>query len=139
MSAGQREMAELSMEESLRLLGSISLGRVVFTHRALPAVRPVNHFIDNGDIIIRTNAEAAVVAAVDPVRGVVVAYEADIIDPDTHEGWCVIVTGTAHLVRDPDEVDRYLRMPQTWVKGTRDQPIRIHPEIVTGFRLDGAQ
>jgi Pyridoxamine 5'-phosphate oxidase len=138
MSAGQLGMAELSMEESLRLLGSVSLGRIVFTHRALPAVRPVNHFLDNGDIIIRTSPEAAVVSAVDPVRGVVVAYEADIIDPDTHLGWCVIVTGTAHLVRDPDQVARYLRMSQPWVEGRMDQPVRIHPEIVTGFRLGSA-
>jgi hypothetical protein len=137
MSAAQREMAELSREESMRLLGSISLGRIVFTHRALPAVRPVNHFLDNGEIIIRSHPDAAVVYAADSARGVVVAYEADDIDTGTHLGWCVIVTGTAYLVHDPDQVARYQRMPRPWVAGEMDSALRIHPEIVTGFRLGG--
>jgi hypothetical protein len=36
-----RHLEALTREESLRLLGSTSLGRVVFTHFALPAIRPV--------------------------------------------------------------------------------------------------
>lgn len=67
-----------------------------------------------------------------------VAYEADTIDPDSHLGWSVVVTGVAQLVREPEQVARYQRMLRPWVAGEMDQVIRISPELVTGFRLDGA-
>src|SRR5437667_22837 len=55
----ERELAELPKDEALRLLGSVPFGRVVFTARALPAVRPVNHLVDGNRIIIRTSPGAA--------------------------------------------------------------------------------
>lgn len=67
----------------LRLLASVRLGRIVFTHRGLPAIRPVNHVLDGKDIVIRTHPGAAIVAYTGPASGVVVAYEADAIDPGT--------------------------------------------------------
>jgi nitroimidazol reductase NimA-like FMN-containing flavoprotein (pyridoxamine 5'-phosphate oxidase superfamily) len=137
MSAGQRRLTQLTRDQSLRLLGSVSLGRIVFTQHAMPAIRPVNHLLDGGDVIIRSHTEAAVVSAADAAPGVVMAYEADAIDPDEHLGWSVVVTGTAHLVRDPEEVARYQRALRPWVSGEMDQVLRIQPEIVTGFRLDG--
>ena len=36
------ERQELAREEALRLLATVPLGRVVFTDRALSAIRPVN-------------------------------------------------------------------------------------------------
>lgn len=126
---------ELSREESLRLLGAVSLGRVVFTMRAMPAIRPVNHIVDGGNVIIRSHLGAAVAAAADRAEGAVVAYEADVIDPDSHVGWSVVVTGLARLVREPGEVARYQRMLRPWVAGEMDYVIRVSPELVTGFRL----
>lgn len=137
MSGNGRLLTELTREESVRLLSSVSLGRIVFTHRALPAIRPVNHIVDNGDVIIRSNLGTAVVSAANTARGVVVAYEADAIDPEEHRGWSVIVTGTAYLVHDTQEVARYERELRPWVAGEMDQVIRIRPEMITGFRLDG--
>ncbi len=137
MSAGQRRSVELTRGESLRLLGSVSFGRIVFSLQALPAIRPVNHILDRGDVIIRSHLGASVVAAADTAPGVVVAYEADAIDPDDHLGWSVIVTGRARLIRDPQQLARYEGMLHTWVAGEMDQFIRIHPEIITGLRLDG--
>jgi nitroimidazol reductase NimA-like FMN-containing flavoprotein (pyridoxamine 5'-phosphate oxidase superfamily) len=134
---GQRRLTELSREQSLRLLGSVSLGRLVFTYRAMPAIRPVNHLLDGGDVIIRSHTGAAVVPAAGAARGIVVAYEADAIDPASHLGWSVVITGTARLVRDTDEVARYQQLLSPWVAGEMDQVIRIRPEIVTGFSLDG--
>ena len=137
MSVGQRHSTELTRGESLRLLASVSFGRLVFTLQALPAIRPVNHLLDDGDVIIRTHLGAPVVAAAGTAPGVVVAYEADEIDPSEHLGWSVIVTGRAHLVHDPQQVARYEQTLHTWVAGTMDQFIRIHPEIITGIRLNG--
>jgi hypothetical protein len=137
MSAGQRRLTELSREQSLRLLGSVSLGRVVFTQHAMPAIRLVNHILEGGDIMIRGHSGAAVVSAADGETGSVVAYEADAVSPCDHFGWSVVVTGIATLVRDVAEVARYQRALNPWVTGEMDQVIRIRPEIVTGFRLSG--
>ena len=107
-----------------------------FTQQALPAIRPVNHLLDDGHVIIRSRLGAALVTAAGSATGVVVAYEADAIDPDGHLGWSVVVTGTAHLVRDPGEVARYQQQLHPWVAGDMDQVIRISTEMITGFRLD---
>ncbi|MFF3671536.1 pyridoxamine 5'-phosphate oxidase family protein [Microtetraspora malaysiensis] len=131
----ERELREIPRDESLRLLASVAMGRVVFTLHALPAIRPVNHILDDGDIIIRTHLGAAITAAAADSDGTVVAYEADAIDPHDHLGWSVIVVGTARLVRDRGEIERYSEMLRPWVFGNMDHVIRIHPEVVTGFRL----
>lgn len=136
MSAGQRQLTELDSGHALRLLGSVALGRIVFTVRALPAIRPVNHVLDAGHIIIRTHSGAAVVSDADTDHGVVVAYEADDIDPVTHLGWSVVVTGTAYLVNETGQKNRYQQMLTPWLDKEMDQVIRIRPAIITGFRLD---
>ena len=124
-------MLELSEVESMRLLGSVPFGRVVFSRDALPAVRLVNHVVDRDSIIIRTHLGAAVLSAV----GMVVAYEADSIDPATRLGWSVIVLGVAKRIIDLDEIGRLEWSLKPWVRGTMDHVIRIVPEMVTGYRL----
>ncbi|MGW0758423.1 pyridoxamine 5'-phosphate oxidase family protein [Streptomyces sp. NPDC002814] len=134
---GPRQSIELDSTEALRLLGSVSLGRIVFTQHALPTIRPVNHILIDGDIVIRTHEGAALTSHTRQagVPGVVVAYEADTIDPDTHLGWSVVVTGYAHLVTDPDELAVYRALLHPWVQQTMDHAVRIHPDLVTGIRL----
>ncbi|WP_405725883.1 pyridoxamine 5'-phosphate oxidase family protein [Streptomyces sp. NBC_00028] len=131
---------ELDGSEALRLLGGVSLGRVVFTRHALPQIRPVNHVVDGGDIVIRTHEGAALTSHTRQAdgQGVVVAYEADVIDPDTHLGWSVVVTGYAHLVTDPRELARYRTMLRPWVDQTADYAVRIRPDLVTGVLLTAA-
>ena len=139
MTAGQRRLTDLDRGEALRLLGSVSLGRIVFTQRAMPAVRPVNHILDSTGIIIRSHSGAAIISEADTARGAVVAYEADNINPNYLLGWSVVVTGIARLVRDPGELARYRQALLPWVDREMDQVIRIQPEVVTGFRLDAQQ
>ncbi|MFA7761685.1 pyridoxamine 5'-phosphate oxidase family protein [Streptomyces sp. NRRL S-448] len=133
-----RHMRELDRAEALRLLATVSLGRIVFTQHALPAVRPVNHLVVGEDIIIRTHEHGALASLPAPcdAPGVVVAYEADVIDPVTHLGWSVVVTGYASVVADPGEVDRYARLLRPWVAHPMTSALRIHPDLVTGFRLE---
>ncbi|MFI6360327.1 pyridoxamine 5'-phosphate oxidase family protein [Streptomyces sp. NPDC050743] len=138
---GPRRSVELDSDEALRLLGSVSFGRVVFTRQALPTVRPVNHLLDGGDIVIRTHEGAALTSRTRQAGapGVVVAYEADAIDPHTHLGWSVVVTGYAHLVTDPHELARYQALLHPWVNQTMDYAVRIHPDLITGVRLTAAE
>jgi hypothetical protein len=119
----------------MRLLDSISVGRIVFTARALPAIRPVCHLVDDDHIIIRTDRNAAIISELRAEAGTVVAYEADSIDMADHLGWSVIVVGVAHRVIDPDLAAFYRRSLRPWVSGVKDQVIAIHADMVTGFRL----
>lgn len=139
--AGPRRSVELDSDEAMRLLGSVSLGRIVFTRHALPTVRPVNHVLDDGEIVIRTHEGAALTARAGQAdgQGVVVAYEADCIDPDTHLGWSVVVTGYARLVTDAGELARYEKLLSPWVNRTMDYAVRIRPDLVTGVRLTAAE
>ncbi|MFI0539351.1 pyridoxamine 5'-phosphate oxidase family protein [Streptomyces sp. WSLK1-3] len=139
--AEPRRSIGIDSAEALRLLGSVSVGRIVFTQHALPTIRPVNHVLADGDIVIRTHAGAALTSRTRqaPQQGVVVAYEADAIDPDTHLGWSVVVTGYAQLVTDPDELARYQALLRPWVDRTMDYAVRIHPDLVTGIRLTAAE
>ncbi|MET8722161.1 MULTISPECIES: pyridoxamine 5'-phosphate oxidase family protein [Streptomyces] len=132
-----REHRRINLDhaEALRLLGSVSLGRIIFTRQALPTVRPVSHVMDDGDIVIRTPEGAALTSHAQQAdsTGVVVAYEADAIDPDTHLGWSVVVTGYAQLVTDPVELERIHGLMPPWVPvEPMDQAVRIRPELVTG-------
>ncbi|CAL9649365.1 pyridoxamine 5'-phosphate oxidase family protein [Streptomyces sp. enrichment culture] len=136
-AVGPRQSVELDTVEALRLLGSVSLGRIVFTQHALPMIRPVNHVLDDGDIVIRTHAGSALTSRARHTDGsaVVVAYEADAIDPGTHLGWSVVVTGYARLITDRKELARYRALLHPWVQQTMDYAVRIRPDLVTGIRL----
>jgi nitroimidazol reductase NimA-like FMN-containing flavoprotein (pyridoxamine 5'-phosphate oxidase superfamily) len=130
-----RQALELTRAESWQLLGSVSLGRIVFSQRAMPAIRPVNHLVDNETIILRSHLGAAIVGHAAAEDGAVVCYEADDLDPATHTGWSVIATGIARLVRDPDVITRYQQLLEPWVAGQMDYVIAIRPQIITGIRF----
>ena len=125
----------LDRDEAMRLLASVDYGRVVFTLNALPAIRPVNHLVDDDQIIIRTRlntAISAVARAANP--GLVVAYEADSFDSERRVGWSVVATGRGRTVDDPDECSRYEQLLHPWVNHA-DTVLAIAPDVLTGFRI----
>lgn len=135
-----RVLVELEAEEALALLTAAPFGRVVFTLRALPAIRPVNHIVDEGLIIIRTRLVTRLAAAVTDQLPypMVVAYQADELDPVARTGWSVVATGVARPVVDAGRVARYERLLQPWVSQVMDSVFAIEPEIIVGFRLEDA-
>ncbi|MFD8413101.1 MULTISPECIES: pyridoxamine 5'-phosphate oxidase family protein [unclassified Streptomyces] len=138
---GARRMRPLDRGEALSLLGTVPLGRVVFTRHALPAVRPVNHLLDGEDIVLRVHDGGALAALAAPCdgAGVVVAYETDDIDARTRLGWSVVVTGYARPVTDPAQAAAYEDRLRPWVLGPEPcRVVRIRPDLVTGFRLEHA-
>lgn len=140
MTNERRRLEELTPLESMRLLASVPLGRIVFTARALPDVRPVSHLVLDDRVIVRADSGVAITSAVRAEPGTVVAYEADAIDPVDHLGWSVTVVGVAHQVTDPVAADSFRRSLRHWADGANDQVISISPGTITGFRLvaDGA-
>ncbi|MEU1629185.1 pyridoxamine 5'-phosphate oxidase family protein [Streptomyces sp. NPDC020096] len=126
-------LVELTEDEALELLSSVSLGRVVFSHQALPAIRPVNHIVEDGQVVILAHSGAAILGPA--AHHAVVAYEADELDPREGTGWSVIVTGTASAVCDPAEVARFQGALEPWINAEMEHVIRINQDIVTGYRL----
>ena len=130
-------LEQLSRGECLRLMGSVPVGRIVYTRQALPAVELVNFVLDDGGIIIRTGAGSKLAAA---TRGAVVAFEADSVDVAGQAGWSVTVVGHATAVTDREEIRRLEQsglMP--WAPGNRDHFIRVSAAIVNGRRIGAGQ
>ncbi|MCW8220950.1 pyridoxamine 5'-phosphate oxidase family protein [Streptomyces halstedii] len=132
-----RHTVELTAPQAMALLAGAPLGRIVFTRRALPAIRPVNHLLDGGRIVIRTHRDSELFhqARQHGGQGVVVAYQADDIDPLTHLGWSVVATGYCHPVTDPEALLRYQRLIRPWPDRPMEAAVRISPDLVTGVRL----
>jgi Pyridoxamine 5'-phosphate oxidase len=129
-----RYFEPLSREESMRLLGSVPFGRVMFTRQALPAIQPVTHVVDDDLVVIRTSLGASVGPGID-TRGTVLGYQADLIDARAHLGWSVVVIGMARLVEDAAERARYSQVLRQWLSGPSDETVAIRADLVTGHLL----
>jgi uncharacterized protein len=127
------ELIRLDHGESLRLLATAQVGRLIFTVNALPAVRVMNFAMVDGLIVMRTAADTTVARKVDDA---IVAFEADDLDAATSSGWSVVVTGDAARVTDPDSIARYQEVPLVpWAPGERDQFVTITTEMVEGCQV----
>ncbi|BDT87306.1 pyridoxamine 5'-phosphate oxidase family protein [Nocardia cyriacigeorgica] len=133
--AARRRVVELERDHALALLAKAPFGRVVYTRDALPAIRPVNHIVDGGSVILRTRLASDFSAAVHNLPVMVVAYQADDIDVVSRTGWSVVVTGTARPVTDRDRINRYQDLLRPWVGLAMDDVIEIEPTLVNGIQL----
>jgi nitroimidazol reductase NimA-like FMN-containing flavoprotein (pyridoxamine 5'-phosphate oxidase superfamily) len=125
----------LSRSECLDLLGRSSLGRVAFTQRALPAIRPVNYALVGHQLVLRTETDGLGRR----LDGQVVAFEVDEIDTETGAGWSVVLTGTARLLRTPGELMRQSALPFVTLAGDgQDARVCIVPGEITGHRIRSA-
>ncbi len=120
----------LSRAESIALLETQEVGRLVYTRRALPAIRPVNFAVRGGAVLIWTGSASSLGQA---VRGSVVAFEVDQLDYVHRTGWSVAVLGTAQLVTDELELAAARQDgPVPWAPGVKEHLIRIPLTVVTG-------
>jgi hypothetical protein len=123
----------LTERECRKLIGTASLGRIVFTDRALPAIQPVTFATSGGDVIILTPAGSKLAAA---ARNAVVAFEVDEFDHAVHAGWSVVIIGHARVVSDDGELARLRALPlKPWKPGEPVHYIAITPELISGRRL----
>jgi uncharacterized protein len=130
MDTERLPLAPLSREECLALMASVSLGRIIFTRRALPAVELVCFALDNAEIVIAAGALAAA------THGAVVAFQADDLDPVSRVGWTVTAIGQSREVTEQHEIDRLLRIGlSAWPPVQQERFIRVSPGILTGTRL----
>lgn len=128
----------LDRNECLRLLASATLGRVGFSSGALPAVFPVNFDLDGQRILVRTGQGGRLDTA---LQDAVVAFEVDDLDPVSHAGWSVAVTGVATEVDDPAERRSSQQEPAVrWAGAGAEAVFAISTELVSGRRtIPGSQ
>jgi nitroimidazol reductase NimA-like FMN-containing flavoprotein (pyridoxamine 5'-phosphate oxidase superfamily) len=123
----------LDRSECIRLMSRTTIGRLALSVGALPVILPVNFLLDRDRILIRTGEGTKLDAA---LRDAVVAFEVDDMDPWTHGGWSVCVTGSAHEISDVDELDRVARLPLPhWAPAGVDHVVAVSMEFVSGRRI----
>ena len=117
----------------LALLATRGVGRLAYSHRALPAVLPLNYLADGDGVLVRLRAGSGALTA---IRDAVVAFQVDDIDSAARLGWSVTLVGTARAVTDPVERQQVMGSPLVcWAGDDRDVFVRIAAERVTGRRL----
>jgi uncharacterized protein len=113
----------LDEPQCLRLLATASVGRVVYTVGALPAVLPTRFRLDSSGVLLRATAGSDLVRA---VSGCLVAFEAGEVRSSDGGGWTVTVLGRAEVTEDPAGPDA---APAGHVT------VLIPAELVTGHLL----
>lgn len=120
------ELEEIPCDECLKLLRTMSIGRIaVAPPGGPPLVIPINYVIDGDDVVFRTDPGTKL----DLLRGLPVSFQVDLIDPFHRTGWSVLIQGMA-VETIPAEVD-----PRPWADGPKQHWIRITPGAITGRRL----
>jgi len=129
-------LAVLPLDDCLRLLGSVPVGRVGFQADGEIAILPVNHIVDGQTVAFRTASGSKLSAAEGQNQ---VVFEADGYDVRRRSGWSVVIKGQAQMVYEDAEVDALDRRGlDSWADGA-DRPfwIRIRPASVTGRLITG--
>ncbi|CAG7639694.1 pyridoxamine 5'-phosphate oxidase family protein [Rhodococcus opacus] len=121
----------LSVAESIRLLRSVPVGRIVFTENAAPALRPVTFAAIGGEVVIPTDD-----GWFERFDGEFLAFEAGGIDATTRIGWSVTAMGHATYVSFADALARFhARSAVPWSIQPGDGHLVIDMEYVTGRRV----
>ena len=127
-----RTIEYLGRDEALELAATATVGRVVYSRYAMPAVHLVNFKLDGEDVVFKTRKGAKFGAA---VADTVVAFEVDQVDDATHSGWTVTLTGRSSLVTGPAEKERLAGLGiDTWLPD-REYFIRVRTQVVAGRRI----
>ena len=129
-TTGSSVLARLDRSSCLAMLGTRPFGRLVFTHRALPDVLPVNYRLDGESVLIRLVSGSTAAAA---ARDSVVAFEVDDIDISSRSGWSITVVGHAHEITESGELGRARSLGLvSWAGDDRDHFVSVAVERVTG-------
>lgn len=134
--AGRAAPEPLSPAQCRGYLGTSGVGRLVFTEPRGPVAIPVTYTTLAGDIIVRTSERTSMAAH---SAGSRVSFEVDHVHDTLAEGWCVLVSGQAHLVTCQAELETVcsLGIQPCWADAERDAYLRIVITDMTGRRLRG--
>ncbi|GAA1676208.1 pyridoxamine 5'-phosphate oxidase family protein [Glycomyces endophyticus] len=131
----ERVPIELDSKVAMGLLTHAEYGRVAFVSGGAPVIRPLNHVVFEGRIIVYTQHVSAFAEAVRAQPGLAVAYQADEIEAHSHIGWSVLVDGTATDITGEPGAELLGKRVQSWIDRPLDAVIAIQPAAVTGLRM----
>jgi len=117
---------ELDEHECWELLASVSLGRIALSVNALPAILPVQYYLDHRTLAICLGQHRIPEKS---VEGAVVAFAADAVDSSSQSGWTVQAQGFAQLPLS-DGVSRDCGQPAA------GQVVYVEPLVMTGHRFN---
>jgi nitroimidazol reductase NimA-like FMN-containing flavoprotein (pyridoxamine 5'-phosphate oxidase superfamily) len=126
----------ISEAESMELLGSGGLGRLVYNGPDGPLALPVVYKVDAGSVVLGT--WDPVLFDEDLRTGIAqaefkVAVEVDQIDVQAREGWFVLVRGAAHHLDTEAERAPFIDAGlEPWVEGVPAHFIRVTPTSIWG-------
>jgi nitroimidazol reductase NimA-like FMN-containing flavoprotein (pyridoxamine 5'-phosphate oxidase superfamily) len=126
--------AELTRDECVGLLRGGVVGRVAMATPVGPRIVPVNYAVHGDAVVFRTAPYSELGTYGWDTE---LAFEVDQLDYAKHQGWSVVVVGTAHVVEDADEVADIRRLwdPRPWASGTRTLYVKLTWRQLTGRRL----
>ena len=129
-------LAILSLQECMRLLESVPIGRIGFQADGEVVVLPVNHVVDGQCVAFRT-AVGSKLSAADGQTPVV--FEADHYDARRRAGWSVLMNGRAEVVYEDPDIEALNRRGLDCWADEADRPfwVRIRPESVSGRMIAG--
>jgi len=127
----QGPVEELSEQSCWELLQRESFGRLAVSRENRPLIFPVDYYADGTDILFRTSAGTKLR---DLVANEAVAFEVDL--RSEAESWSILVSGTARVVTDTDEIARADRAPlPRWIPVAPYTYVKIAPGSVHGRRF----
>lgn len=129
-----RGLRVLGLGECLAKLRHAPMGRLAFIREGGPIVLPVNHGVDDVGVVFRTTWGSKLLMA--EQQGPV-AFEVDGMDEDAETGWSVLVTGSASIVYESDDVNRLERLGvRSWAGVDEDVLwVRIMAEDISGREI----
>ena len=131
MAVDEGPVTVVGDDEAWKLLGSVSLGRLVTYFGGQLEIFPVNFAVQNGTLLFRT-AEGTKLFTT--VMNDQVLFEVD--DHTSAEGWSVVVRGTAQLLASAEDI-REAEATQLlpWVPTVKLRYVRITPSEISARRF----
>ena len=122
----------LDRDECIALLGTVEVGRVVFTTRGLPAVQPVKYVVKADSVWFPAQARTDLFGS---AHDGVVAFEVDAFDATLRTGWWVTVLGRASAATECDLPQRRPELSWQLPLAADVRCVRIPIEVVSGRRV----
>jgi uncharacterized protein len=121
----RHESDEMTSSECWQMLTTRSVGRLALCVAALPAIMPVQYYVDGDEVAICLGHHEL------PRRSfndAIVAFSSDFLDFSTRSGWSVQVQGRMTVPRQPG-------VPTDCGSPTAGQIVHLAPETLKGYRL----
>ena len=121
----QEDHEPLSSEDCWELITTQTVGRLALSVRALPAILPVQYYVDDDLIAICLGHHQVPPTA---ITGTVAAFSVDNFTGPLSRGWTVNILG---LVQPPEPVG----VPTDCGQPTAGQIVHLRPDTIAGQRI----